>query len=229
MCPHLATRLITVVLVISAALSSNIAVADSAMAQRFFDDGNSAFRSGDFESALGHYSDAMFNGKQGSRLFYNMGLAHYHLGQYPQAQWAFEESSKDGELAALSYYQLGVVARRNGNLAEAADWFGRARDSAKSSKLRNQSRKALRVIGRSEPSSEYEFSAGFGHDNNAFRAPDEPYLDISQPIPTLEIPNPQSGAYVPIRASAKYSKSVSNQLKLFTESPNQSGRRTQDI
>ena len=212
----LSQRLTIFAIVVFAVLATNVAVADSGTAQRYFDDGNSAFRRGDFESALGNYSDAMAHGKEGSRLFYNMGLAHYHLGQYPQAKLAFEESSKDDELAALSYYQLGVLARRSGDTAQAKYWFVRSHDTAHSSTLRNQSHKALRVIGRSEPSLQYNASAGFGFDSNAFRAPDEPYLDITQIIPTPVIPNPRSGVFVPIRASAEYSKSVSDELKLLT-------------
>ncbi len=203
-------RLLSVAFLVSTFLISNVAVADSAAAQQFFDNGNAAFRQGNYEAALANFSDAMANGKDTSRLFYNMGLAHYHLGQYFQAKHALHEASKDGEVAALSYYLLGVIAQNDGNSREAADWFTQARNMAHSNRLRRMSENALTVVRPpppepAQPAFESAFSIGYGYDSNAFRSPDTPYIDLSEDIPALVVPVPQSSGYVPIRIKAEYS------------------------
>lgn len=204
-----------IALLIAATLAAGSAAADSATAQKFFDNGNAAFQQGHYEAALANYGDALAHGKDGPRLFYNMGLTHYRLGQYSQARQAFHESAKDDALAALSYYQLGALAEHDGNDAEAADWFRRARNRARSDRLRRQSTRALTVIGAAQPVFESGVSAGFGYDSNAFRSPDTPYVDISQLIPTPVTPVPQSGAYVPVRIRADYSKATSRRSSLL--------------
>lgn len=212
-------RLFSAALLVVAFLASNLAVADSATAQQFFDNGNAAFRQGNYEAALANYSDALANGKDTSRLFYNMGLAHYHLGQYSQAEQAMHEARKDDEVAALSYYLLGVLAENDGNSREAADWFTRARYKAKSERLRRMSEKALTVVRRpppepAQPAFESEFSIGYGYDSNSFRSPDTPYIDLSEDIPALVVPVSQSSGYVPIRIKADYSNPVSGPTTL---------------
>ena len=113
---HIATRfsgLVLASLILGATLlTPSPAVADPVAAQAAFDRANAAFRSGDYEAALADYNEALAGGKDSPRLFYNMGLAHYRLGQYSQAQWAFMEAQKDDRMAALAQYQLGVLAKR---------------------------------------------------------------------------------------------------------------------
>ena len=82
-----------------ALILANSAFAESRIAQEYFDSANAAFRQGDFGAALANYNDALAYGKDTPRVFYNMGLAHYRLGQYEQAKWAFAESSTDEKLA----------------------------------------------------------------------------------------------------------------------------------
>lgn len=194
---------------VAASLIANVAVADSTTGQKLFDDGNGAFRRGNFEHALASYTDALANGKDTPRVFYNMGLAHFRLGQHEQARWAFIESSKNDELAALSFYQLGALAEREGKREEAVDWLRRARDNARSDKLRRQSTKALAIIGVAQPGFDSSMSVGFGYDSNAFRSPDEPYIDLSTPVPTPVAPDPQSGPYVPVRVQGEYRRPLS--------------------
>lgn len=185
------------------------AAADTVAAQVAFDNANTAFRNGDYAAALAGYNEALTNGKDSSRLFYNMGLAHYHLGQYAQAQWAYTEAAKDDSMAALANYQLGVLANREGDKRSAEKWFKRSRAEADSPKLRLLSVRSLETIGASQPHFESAFAAGFGHDTNAFRAPDEPYTDLSQDPSVFVDPVEQSGSYVPIRIGATYFNPVS--------------------
>ena len=191
-------------------LAPSLVAANTVAAQAAFDNANTAFRNGDYASALASYNEALTKGKDSSRLFYNMGLAHYRLGQYSQARWAFTEAEKDDRMAALAQYQLGVLAHREGDKKSAEKWFKRARANADSPKLRVLSVRALETIGASQPYFESSFSAGFGHDSNAFRAPDEPYTDFSQDPPVAVDPVEQSGGFVPIRIRATYFNPVSD-------------------
>lgn len=195
---------------------TNAAIAQSTVAQGFFDQGNTAFRQGDFETALANFNDALVNGKSTPRVFYNMGLAHYRLGQYEQAKSAFGESSKDDELAALSYYHLGALAKKEGDIDAAVNWLTRARDNADSDKLRRQSAAALAIIGVEQPTFESTLAIGYGYDSNAFRSPDQPYIDYSTVIPTPVVPVPQTGAYIPVRIKGDYRRALSSRTAFTT-------------
>ena len=212
----LAAYLVRAAILVGAFLSMHIAVADTTPGQIFFENGNAAFRQGEFGTALANYNDALANGKDTPRVFYNMGLAHFRLEQHEQAKWAFSESSKDEKLAALSYYHLAALAKEEGDIDEAAKWLTLARDNAKSDKLRRQSARALGVIGFDQPEFESMLAIGYGNDSNAFRSPDEPYIDYSSSIPIPVNPIPQSGAYVPIRAKGDYWRPLSGRTALTT-------------
>lgn len=192
--------------------------ADESTAQAFFNSGIEAYSQGDYEQALASYADALANGKDSSRLYYNMGIAHYKLDQYDLAEQGFNESVKDPELRALSYYNLGLVAKGRGNRTVAINHFERARLAATSDALRNNSIRALGILGdaryartvnrRSGSSGqskfEWDFSARVGYDDNAFRSPSTPYIDFSQPLAPLVTPQKESGAYIPLRIGANY-------------------------
>ena len=214
--PGLAAYRQRAAILIGVILIVNVAVAESTPGQKFFENGNAAFRQGEFDTALANYNDALVNGKDSPRVFYNMGLTHSRLRQYEQAKWAFGESSKDPKLAALSYYHLGAVAEKSGNIDEAIVWLTRARDSAESDKLRRQSVKALAIMGVTQPKFESAMSVGFGFDSNAFRSPDEAYIDYSATIPTPVDPVPQSGAYIPVRVTGDYWRPLSERTALTT-------------
>ena len=68
--------------------------------EAFLKRGNAEFRAGNFEQALIEYSDALAYGNDSALLFFNMGSAHYKLGEFYQAGQAFEEAAKNEELAA---------------------------------------------------------------------------------------------------------------------------------
>ena len=203
-------------------VAPSLATADSDAAKAAFDKANAAFRNEDYAGALAGYTEALNLGKDSPRLFYNMGLAHYRLGQYSQARWAFTEAAKDERTAALAYYQLGVLANRDGDKKSAEEWFKKSRAKADSPKLRMLADEALETIGASLPRFEARLAVGFGHDTNAFRTPSSPYLDLAQEPPILVVPIVQSGAYVPIRIGARYINPISER-KTFIASYRHSG------
>ena len=199
-------------LIIGAALLAPLpGLADTGAAQAAFDKANTAFRNDDYAAALAGYNEALALGKDSARLFYNMGLAHYHLGQYSQARSAYTEAAKDRGLAALAYYQLGVLANREGDRESAETWFKRSRAEADSPRLRRLSAQALETIGASSPPRiESRIAAGFGHDSNAFRTPATAYTDQSVVPPELVVPVKRSGSYIPLRIGVSYANPVSD-------------------
>jgi len=196
-------------LLLAGLLWAGASLAGPEAADAAFDQGNAAFRNGSYAAALASYNDALVNGKNTPRLHYNMGLAHLRLGQYAEARQAFTVSAEDEGLAALSYYQLGVLAHKDGDKDAAASWFDKSRRMADSEKLREMSIDALETVGAPRMLYEVILSAGFGSDSNAFRAPKEPYTDLSQDPAVPVTPIEQSGSYIPVRIGVQLDNPVS--------------------
>jgi len=195
-------------------LVAGTAIADPAAADAAFDRGNAAFRDRSYVTALASYNEALVNGKDTPRLHYNMGLAHFRLGQYAEARQAFTVSAQDEGMAALSYYQLGVLAHKDGDEDTAASWFDKSRRTAESERLREMSIDALETVGAPPTLFDVVLSAGFGSDSNAFRAPKDPYTDLSQDPAVLVTPVEQSGSYIPVRAGVQIVNPVSGQTRI---------------
>ncbi len=195
---------------IATLLLTDAAYGVTATAQDRFESGNTAFGTGDYSGALQNYNEALAQGKNTPRLFYNIGLSHYRLGQYPEAKSALLESSTDSEMAALSYFVLGAVANKEGDSDAAAEWFGISYELASSDKLRRRARNALNNYSTPETEALFELSAGVGYDSNAYRSPDAPYIDFSKAIPAPVVPDVQNGMYIPVRVRAAIRKPVSN-------------------
>lgn len=209
---------VTIIILILFAVAAAPAYADPLAAQTFFDAGIEAYSQGNYGQALASYADALANGKDTSRLYYNMGLAHYKLDQFVQAEQAFNESIKDPELRALSYYNLGLVAKGRGDRSSAIDYFERARQAARSDALRNNAERALGILGLARYAAQsdrrplsarqtefvWDFSARVGYDDNAFRSPAKPYVDLSQALAPVVTPVEQSGMFIPLRIGANY-------------------------
>ncbi len=202
------------VLLAAALLVPGTTSADAAASQAAFEGANTSFRNGDYDAALAGYNEAIANGRVDARVFYNKGLAHYHLDQYAAARQAFERAAQDERMAALAYYQLGVLANRDGDRRSAERWFRRSRAEAESPRLRQLSTSALETIGVRQPYFEARFSAGFGYDSNAYRSPDSPYTDYSLEPPVDVDPVEQSGSYVPVRIRAAYFNPLSDRSTL---------------
>lgn len=99
------------------------------------EEGNRLLVEGRFDEALGKYDAARAALPNSAELAYNRGLALYHLGRYAEAQSAFQDALKPGnlELEAKAKYNLGRCAHAAGmekakpeTLAEAVDDLGRA-------------------------------------------------------------------------------------------------------
>jgi tetratricopeptide (TPR) repeat protein len=71
-----------------------------------FKAGLKAFRSGDYQTALGHFEQARRQGLKRPALDYNLGVSYYKLKDYNRARDAF--------LRAASHPSLGLLQSRTG-------------------------------------------------------------------------------------------------------------------
>lgn len=195
----------------------------AATASELFADGNRLFRDDLYWAALLRYREAAEAGMDTPLLYYNIGVAHYRAKQHVRARDALQKSAAYGPLAAISHYNLGLNAYAIGDLDEALRWFRRARDQEERPDIRRLARRAIRQlqdeIDASAPPTieavaqervrklinvDLRAYVGGGTDDNVFRTPSDPYVDLADPAQPLVTPVVQSGFYVPISLTAKY-------------------------
>ncbi len=197
--------------------------AHASAANDSFVDGNRLFRDDLYWAALLRYRQAGEAGMNTPLLHYNTGVAHYRAKQHIRARRSLLEAAQSSSLRVLSHYNLGLNAYAAGNVEDALDWFRQARDQEENAKIRrlaiiaisrlNAEKRAddqvlLRAEIRREKKSVTNFNltgrVGFGSDDNVFRAPDQPYVDQSDPALPLVTPETMSGAFLPVDFKARY-------------------------
>jgi tetratricopeptide (TPR) repeat protein len=192
-------------------------------ADQYFEDGNRLFRDDLYWAALLRYRQAADEGLDTAELHYNMGVAHYRAMQYIRARESLLKAARNPSLQVAAHYNLGLNAYASGDAQEALRWFRRVRDQNGNlalqryavvaiSRIRNMQEQPdefeVRVAKRKKKRefSDFRFRAriGFGNDDNVFRSPDQPYIDLSDPNLAVVTPVVQSGAFMPVSLSAKY-------------------------
>lgn len=192
-------------------------------AQELFDDGNRLFRDELYWAALLRYEQAGEAGMETPLLHYNTGVAHYRAGQYERAREALLKAVTAPGLRNVAGYNLGLTAWKLGDTDEALRWLRVARDQQQNPAIADYAAEALARIAAGQAQSDpvelhaeverqkREFAhldlratIGFGNDNNVFRSPDTPYIDYSDPLLPEVVPQPVSGAYIPVAIRAKY-------------------------
>ena len=112
-----------------------------------FDHGMTAFRKGDFPQALVAFLEARRDGIHDPQLSYDLGVTYYRLGRYAEARREFTALTGLSSLAALSHYNLGLIAMRQHNAVCARTEFNAAYSQAREPALRTLARKALGELG----------------------------------------------------------------------------------
>ncbi len=185
-----------------------------------FEEGKTAFEAGDYGNAVAMYQQAKDAGYHVATVSYNIGVAEYRARNYAAAERAFVGASVDERLAPVSFYNLGLVAKRQGDLEGARVWFVQAKaHRGANQQLRSLATKAVARLPRTrvairpllkpdEPKlSDYlrvSVHTGYATDSNAYRSPSASYVDLSDPTaPTID-PEVQSGSYVPVDAKADF-------------------------
>ena len=118
-------RLTVVMLVGFALLTATRAWAYPAEAAAYFAEASTAFEAEDFSKARALFERALAAGMQGPAIHYNIGAAAYLGGDLPRAERAFREVARTPSMAALAYYNLGLVAQDRRDEREAREWFER--------------------------------------------------------------------------------------------------------
>lgn len=193
--------------------------ADSATTNRqsLVQAGNEAFRAGHYRAALTKYHEAQLQGDRNSSLYFNLGVAHYWLEEYADAEREFRSAARDSKFTARSWYNLGLVTWARGDTHNARVWFDWVRRGASDSRLRSLAARALADLNRgishpryrraraSAPATGPFVMAGlrWGYDDNVYRTPDAPYVDLSQPGQPLVTPVPQSGSFAELNLLAQ--------------------------
>jgi hypothetical protein len=104
---------------------------------------------------------------QGPAVHYNVGVAAFRLQRYERARVAFEQVAQTPEMAALAHYNLGLIARAEGNDALARDFFTRVRAETQDARLQSL---AAKQLGEPDPLAPLVWGAfaasGVGYDDN---------------------------------------------------------------
>ncbi len=217
-CQRTTRRILAAGFLVAAAWIPLVTFADDGSA--LFAEGKNAFRNGDYARAAATYRQAKEAGYDLATVSYNIGVSEYRARNYAAAEQAFVAASVDPRLAPISFYNLGLVAKRQGDLEDARVWFVQARaHRGASKKLKSLATKAVAGLPRTrvarrpilrldEPKlSDFlrvSVHTGYATDNNAYRSPSSSYVDLSDPTtPTID-PEVQSGAYVPVDAMADF-------------------------
>jgi tetratricopeptide (TPR) repeat protein len=197
-------------------------------AEDMFADANRLFRDDLYWAALLRYGQAAEAGLDTPVLNYNKGIAHYKAQQYVRARESLLKASESPSLVVYSRYNLGLTAWAQGDVSAALDWFRQAREQDQKPEIRALAAAAMSQIqtnifveeeafqDRSEASelrldktAQDSFSlrarVGAGSDSNVFRTPAQSYVDLSDPNQPVVDPLVQSGLFIPVNLSGKYS------------------------
>jgi tetratricopeptide (TPR) repeat protein len=163
--------------------------------------GNAAFARGDLEAALAYFESARDAGLTGPAVHYNIAVCQYELGRWEASGETFALIAREFPgMAGLASYNLGLVARRQGQPAVAIDYFLDAyRLSENDTTIRTL---ASNQLGELEPeafpSSRWAgaFGARAGYDDNvALRDVSEVPLGVTTESPMLDAFASVAGPY----------------------------------
>jgi tetratricopeptide (TPR) repeat protein len=131
-----AVRIAFVILFCFALLASARAGNYTPEALTRFSEARAAFEAEDYSRARALYEQARAAGMEGPAIHYNIGASAYLAGNLPRAESAFREVARTPSMAALAYYNLGIVAQDRNDEREARQWFERAAQESPNERLR---------------------------------------------------------------------------------------------
>ena len=172
--------------------------------------GAAAAAQADHESALQSFLAARDAGLDGPAVHYNIGVSAWALGRLELAEQAFRETARFPRMAALAYYNLGLVRRRQGDMDGARAWFERAqREAGDDPAVQQLAAAGLASLPRLPPAAGPApgahrsiaafLAAAAGHDDNVALLADGELLGVSElDSPYMEL---QAAVAAPLPAS----------------------------
>jgi tetratricopeptide (TPR) repeat protein len=201
------------------------AEATAQTADELLAEGNALVRSGVYRTALLRYREAAAAGLDSPLLHYNLGVVHYELENFRDAADEFARATAEPTLAALATYNQGLALRAAGESQAAVAAFEAAAEGADDRDLRRLAEAAAaapsapgpdaattaRRVDRRATKPEArvgEFlltaAARLGQDDNVYRTPPGPYLDLADAAQPLVTPVVQSASFMPAELHAAY-------------------------
>jgi tetratricopeptide (TPR) repeat protein len=173
-------------------------------------EGNRAFRSGDYRAAISSYLASRRQGGESAVVNFNLGVAYYRVGEYAEAEQWLGRAARDSQYSSRARYNLGLVYWARGDTRSAKSEFKEVEQMASSRELRSLSHRALAELrrGADSPALRRSRSVGIdegfsvltsvklGIDDNIYRSPDAPYVDLAQVGHPVVTPVPVSGTFV---------------------------------
>lgn len=161
-------RLAIVILLCFAPLASARAATHTPEALTRFAEARAAFEAEDYSRARALYEQALAAGMEGPAIHYNIGAAAYLAGNLPRAESAFREVARTPSMAALAYYNLGIVAQDRNDEREARQWFERAVQDSPNERLTVLASQRLAELpeARAPGTWAYYSRGGAGYDDN---------------------------------------------------------------
>jgi tetratricopeptide (TPR) repeat protein len=180
-------------------------------------DGNRAFRSGNYQVAITRYLGARQQGNKDPAVNFNLGVSYYRLGDYAQAEQWLKRAAQNSQYSTRARYNLGLMYWARGDTRGARSEFKAVEQLADDRQLRSLAHRALTEIyrGADAPAWRRSQSAGIdagysvlgslrlGNDDNVYRSPDGPYVDLSQAGQPLITPVKASGSFAEAEVTAQ--------------------------
>jgi hypothetical protein len=160
--------------------------AEAATPSEAFTAGTAAFAQEDYLRALAHFQEARNSGSDGPAIHYNIAVCHYRLGEYRNAAAAFALiAERYPEARGLAQYNLGLIAQKQGDEAEAAGFFRQALSNSQDEKVRFLARQQLGLetpVSPAPPGRQWFtlIDGRVGHDDNVLLLAEEITLPNGQ-------------------------------------------------
>ncbi|MCF8030206.1 MAG: outer membrane beta-barrel protein [Desulfohalobiaceae bacterium] len=136
-------------------------------------------------STLRYLKQAEAEGVRTPNLRYNLGVTHYRMGHYEEAEEAFRLLAEYPDWRHLALYNLGLIAEARGDRQAAVDYYSQVREAAGGSGAGQRAAQKLEELTGEEPSPApgrvySELSAAAGYDDNAILASEDGAQDVSE-------------------------------------------------
>ena len=212
---HALVAIVAIALAVAAGVAAGTTTAgDGGSALR---DGNRAFHNGEYAAAISHYLTVPDKSADAALARYNLGVSYYHLGEYVEAERWLRLAAQDPDHSSRARYNLGLVYWARGQTRSARDAFAAAEKLTDSRQLRSLARQARRELERGaqapalRQAQPVEANTGYsiltsvkaGSDDNVYRSPDAPYVDLARTGSPAVTPAKAAGAFAELSLDAQ--------------------------